>query len=62
MSVDPTGDAVAFQAEPIAALLAIGLPGGPEQLPQEHHGVIMMQDTSFCICIMSQKQLQVVTN
>jgi hypothetical protein len=40
VSVDPTGDAVAFQAEPIAALLAIGLPGGPAQLPQEHHGAL----------------------
>ena len=41
VSVDPTGDVVAFQAEPIAALLAIGLPGGPAQLPQEHHGALI---------------------
>jgi hypothetical protein len=40
VSVDATGDVVAFQAEPIAALLAIGLPGGPVQLPKEHHGVL----------------------
>lgn len=41
VSVDPTGDVVAFQAEPIAALLAIGLPGGPAQLPQENHGALI---------------------
>lgn len=37
LAITVDGDLVNFLAEPVTALLAIGLPGGPTPLPREHH-------------------------